>query len=321
MTMNDLLPIIIVFLAGIFALVAAVTLLRVSRKLETRATIVATFIGLLGVIGAAAFQGSYTKYDVKKLALVTRLPIPANSESMILIPAGAFLMGCNEQEDRQCSSDEQPAIKVYLKDFEIDKFEVTVDEYRHCVEAGECSSESLSLLSSCGWGKEGRENSPINCVDWHQARQFCTWVDKRLPTEPEWESAARGVYSYIYPWGDTFSANKANVNSGEGPANLGSYPEDTSPYGISGMAGNVSEWVQDWYEAQYYRRAPELNPKGPETGEFKVLRGGSWNNPPEYARVSSRLYAPPDSRYGHVGIRCARNAPDRPRAKTFKKTG
>ena len=224
-------------------------------------------------------------------------------KQMVTIPAGDFFMGCDEAVDKQCDDDEKPGRKVYLDAFSIDKYEVTVADYRWCVEAGRCSLDGLTLYDSCNWNKSGRTNHPINCVDWNQAQQYCQWAGKRLPSEAEWEKAARGPDGLVYPWGNQWDGSKANVGS-SGTVPVGSYPPGRS-YAVYDMAGNVWEWVQDWYANDYYKRGSERNPRGPERGEDRSVRGGSWYPDPGVARAAYRYRHPLGSRLDVVGFRCA----------------
>jgi iron(II)-dependent oxidoreductase len=226
---------------------------------------------------------------------------------MVLIPAGEFWMGCNERVDRDCYGEEKPGRRVYLDAFYINKYEVTVAEYSQCVRAGRCSSEGLTGYSSCNWGQGEREDHPINCVDWDQAKAYCKWTDKRLPTEAEWEKAARGEDGRKYPWGNQWDSSRVNTNEGRigRTVSVGSYSSGVSPYGVHDMAGNVWEWVQDWYDDDYYGQSPSRNPRGPSNGSYRVLRGGSWNGSPGSARSSDRSRLEPDARYDGRGFRCA----------------
>lgn len=232
---------------------------------------------------------------------------PSDSKEMIAIPAGEFWMGCNEKTDTQCENDEKPGRTVHLDAYAVDTYEVTVAEYRRCVEAGDCSDESLTNYASCNWGKEDKDNHPINCVDWDQAHTYCRWVGKRLPTEAEWEKAARGKEDRrIYPWEDRWDAKNANANN-SGTVAVGSYAAGVSPYGVHDMAGNVWEWVQDWYDADYYKRGEgvERNPRGPDNGTARVLRGGSWRNEAWDVRVARRGRYEPGNWRDVLGFRCA----------------
>lgn len=224
-------------------------------------------------------------------------------KKMVAIPAGDFFMGCNETEDKQCDGDEKPGRTVYLDAFSIDKYEVTVADYRRCVEGGRCSPDGLTPFASCNWDKSERADHPINCVDWSQAQQYCQWAGKRLPSEAEWEKAARGPDGLVYPWGNQWDGSEANVGSG-GTVPVGSYPPGRN-YAVYDMAGNVWEWVQDWYDDNYYRRAPRRNPKGPDSEQSRVLRGGSWITLPWLARAAGRYRSDPGGGVD-IGFRCAR---------------
>lgn len=224
---------------------------------------------------------------------------------MVLIPTGEFWMGCNEEMDQECDDDEKPGRKVYLDAFYIDKYEVTVAQYRQCVQAGGCSIDDFSEY--CNWGKGERENHPVNCVDWNQAKTYCEWAGKRLPTEAEWEKAARGTDGRKYPWGNRWDSSKTNAeNRVSKTSSVGSFPAGVSLDGVHDMAGNVEEWVQDWYDRDYDKRSVSQNPQGPDSGSVKVLRGGSWGVDPGLARVSVRRRVGPRLRHLGLGVRCAR---------------
>ncbi len=221
---------------------------------------------------------------------------------MVVIPAGEFWMGCNEKVDSKCEKDERPGGKVDLDAFSIDKHEVTVADYRKCVKAGKCSTDGLTTYK-CNWEKSGGEDYPIDCVNWNQAKTYCAWAGKRLPTEAEWEKAARGTEGRIYPWGNQWDSSRANVGTG-GTVSVGSYPSGASPYGVYNMAGNVWEWTSSLdkrypYKADDGREDPSA--KGP-----RVLRGGSWFNAALLARSSYRSRGDPDNRFNVIGFRCAK---------------
>lgn len=237
-----------------------------------------------------------------------------NQESCgdVVVPEGEFWMGCNESVDTECSDDEKPYHKVYLDAFTIDKTEVTVGAYEKCVNGGRCSSPETGH-EQCNWGRSDRGNHPINCVDWTQAKSYCSWAGKRLPTEAEWEKAARGTDGGKYPWGNAMaSCHYAVMNDGGNGCGedrtwpVGSKPTGASHYGALDMVGNVGEWVNDWYEEKYYASSPSQNPKGPSSGEYRVIRGGSRNGYARIVRTSYRSNDGPTSRFSVVGFRCAR---------------
>jgi sulfatase modifying factor 1 len=228
-----------------------------------------------------------------------------STEEMVYIPAGEFTMGSDRGE-----KNEKPVHKVYLGAYYIDKYEVTVDNYAACVKAGFCNEPDTGKY--CNRGKSGRGRHPVNCVDWSQARAYCEWRKKRLPTEAEWEKAARGTDGREYPWGSEKASCRYAVmkDGGDGCGMdrtwpVGSKPAGASPYGAMDMAGNVWEWVADWYDNKYYHKSPESNPKGPDSGTYRVLRGGSWYYDPGYLRASYRGLLNPSNRYSGVGFRCA----------------
>jgi formylglycine-generating enzyme required for sulfatase activity len=195
---------------------------------------------------------------------------------------------------------------VYLDAFYIDRTEVTNAQYRACVEAGACSQPH-----DTGWYNDpNRAEHPVVYVDWNQANAYCRWAGKRLPTEAEWEKAARGTDGRTYPWGNSDpDCNKANYGDCVGDKTaVGSYPAGASPYGALGMAGNVCEWVADWYDLGYYSQSPTRNPPGPDSGEERGLRGGSWVFLPGLCRNAVRGWAAPDDQHDVVGFRCARGS-------------
>ncbi|MEI2691323.1 MAG: bifunctional serine/threonine-protein kinase/formylglycine-generating enzyme family protein [Anaerolineae bacterium] len=225
---------------------------------------------------------------------------------LVYVPAGEFLMGSTDA-DPMADSDEKPQHTVYLDAFWSDKTEVTAAQYRRCVDAGACSAPDTG--GSCTYSADGRSDHPINCVDWNQAAAYCAWAGRRLPTEAEWEKAARGADGRIYPWGDQApDAALANFDQNIGSTTaVGSYPAGASPYGALDMAGNVWEWAADWYDEATYTASPRENPTGPGTGSTRVLRGGSWGISASYVRAASRDGGTPDFRDDRVGFRCARS--------------
>ena len=225
---------------------------------------------------------------------------------MVLIPAGSFDMGSGE------SSDEQPVHTVYVDAFYMDEYEVTNAQY-------------WKFMSATGhrepryWDDSdyNQPNQPVVGVDWNDAVAYARWAGRRLPTEAEWEYAARGGLSgRKYPWGDPISTSQANYGSNVGkPVPVGSY--SANGYGLYDMAGNVYEWCSDWYDEDYYSSSPSRNPQGPSSGSYRVLRGGSWNDNTGDSswvfnlRVAYRNYSIPSVTFNldYLGFRCVSGFP------------
>jgi formylglycine-generating enzyme required for sulfatase activity len=224
--------------------------------------------------------------------------------TMVYVPAGEFLMGSGAGEGLD---DEHPQHAVYLDAFWIDKTEVTNAQYQKCVEAGACGEPyyaNRTDLSAPG--------QPVVGVNWFQVEAYCKWAGARLPTEAEWEKAARGPDGRIYPWGNSKpDCTKLNYQGCVGrPKPVGSYPTGASPYGVLDMGGNVSEWVADWYAKDYYARSPDRSPQGPDSGDKRIYRGGSYERSGSEARSAGRLSIGPAWQMVWVGVRCiSSNAP------------
>ncbi|HWB77233.1 MAG TPA: SUMF1/EgtB/PvdO family nonheme iron enzyme [Nannocystaceae bacterium] len=233
----------------------------------------------------------------------------APPEGSVAVPGGAFMMGCNDAVDTDCDPDEYPYHEVTLSSFAIDQTEVSVAMWNECVDAGACPS-----LPATDWGGNActypSDDHPVTCIDWFDAGAYCAWRGGALPTEAQWEKAARSDDGRIYPWGDEAPTCTLAHTSGCGSGSIavGSKPAGASPYGALDMTGNVSEWVADWYEAAYYVSSPDQDPLGPGSGERRIARSSAPNYTP--AHTSSRwggLYdAPtPESFHVGVGLRCA----------------
>ncbi len=223
------------------------------------------------------------------------------SGDMVLIPGGEFTMGSDTDGDHA------PAHRVMLRAFYIGMYEVTNAEYfEFCQATGHRLPEF--------WGEDVRRsgpeypNHPVTGISWRDATEYAEWRGMRLPTEAEWELAARGgIAGRHYPTVDTISPAEANFGSSlGGPVDVGSYPENG--FGVYDMAGNVFEWVADWYSADYYATGPVENPSGPESGKFRVIRGGSWHSGPYCLRVYYRNGLPPQWVDFGVGLRLAQDA-------------
>jgi formylglycine-generating enzyme required for sulfatase activity len=228
---------------------------------------------------------------------------------MVYVPAGEFLMGAADS-DSHAEKDEKPQHTVYLDAFWIDQTEVTNEQYNKCVQANMCVASSYANDD-----KVNGHNQPVVGVRRPNAQLYCQWAGRQLPTEAQWEKAARGTDGRIYPWGnDPATCDYAVMDEGKGKGcgkgdsawPVRSKPKGASPYGALDMAGNVWEWVADWWSQGYYSISPSRNPQGPSSGDNAVLRGGSWDNGPANIRASYRSgYLTPDNVYYHIGFRCA----------------
>jgi formylglycine-generating enzyme required for sulfatase activity len=263
----------------------------------------------------------------KKATTPEATPFPAEltdpfGVEMVLIPAGKFRMGSDEGE-----ADEQPAHVVDLDAYYIDKYEVTNAHYKNCVLEGYCQppQNTISYTRSSYYENSEFNQYPVIYVDWFMANTFCEWRAARLPTEAEWEKAARDGDGRIYPWGNNFDCTNGNfddetkydpdvVSGGENcdgypdTAPVGSYTLNESPYGVYDMAGNVWEWVSDWYSESYYSLLVDKNPKGPNSGEYRGTRGGSWLSNEIFSRSLNRGKYEPLNADFYIGFRCAKYA-------------
>lgn len=267
------------------------------------------------------------------------------SPDMVVIPAGEFLMG--SPDDGVSFDDERPQRLIYVASFSIDRFEVTNAQYKQFVDGTGYPPPSHLTPQFNLWRQAaplpGSEQHPVVNITWHDAVAYCRWQQKRLPTEAEWEKAARGTDGRRYPWGmdwEVFSSNSASYWAGrtiefkDGAAwkafwvagdgarvshehglngevltlPIGAFPQGASPYGALDMTGNAAEWVQDWYEPYSYLNAPLSDPQGPQGQLLKVVRGGSWLKPARNIRVTDRDYALPTDRATGIGFRCAKDS-------------
>ena len=280
---------------------------------------------------------------------------PADDMEMAYVPEGEFIMGSTVAEaenafqsckeviedcDRAWFEAEQPQHTVYLDGYWIDRYEVTNEQFARFVDATghrtDAENKGTGWVFTDGEWQEIEDvdwlhphspdanifdqmDHPVVQVSWNDARAYCAWGGARLPTEAEWEKAARGTDGLRYPWGNTFDGSRLNfcdrnceldwkeTDANDGYARtapVGSYPAGASPYGALDMAGNVWEWVADWYDEDYYSRSPNTNPQGPESGEWRVVRGGSWYNNRNWARCADRSRLNPDITNYNLGFRC-----------------
>ncbi len=252
-------------------------------------------------------------------------------EKMVLVNAGGFVRGIDKTSSnkngllKNAFSDEGPAKMVYLPSYFIDKYEVSNAEYTEFIKA-------IDYPAPAYWDHHqlNQPNQPVTGVNWYDANSYCHWTNKRLPTEAEWEKAARGPAGSTYPWGNELDFDKGNFAKGQtGQGHItspvDSHSEGKSYYGVYNMAGNVFEWVQDWYAPNYYKKSNSVrNPKDPKfgligtentllensiTGKKKVIRGGSWFAPPQSITTTHRFWNNPlNNSYGvGLGFRCARD--------------
>jgi formylglycine-generating enzyme required for sulfatase activity len=249
------------------------------------------------VLASILCSGAYGYWIFREPAMEI---IGQDGATAVIVPAGNFVMGDDLHS---------PIREIYLDSFYIDKYEVTISHYAKFLDAtaGARPPEDWqqSLLESAG-------ALPVVGVDWHDADAYCRWAGKRLPTESEWEKAARGGDNRSYPWGNE-EPTPAQANFGKsaedaytgGLAPVESRPAGKSPYGVYDLAGNASEWVSDWFAAEFVR-GDVRNSKGPENGTAKVIRGGGWYDPPERLNLSRRRHASPATRADDLGFRCAK---------------
>ena len=248
------------------------------------------------------------------------------SPGMVLIPAGTFWMGCNAAKDSSCQDNEKPQHKVTLSAYYMDLTETTVGQYKACVDAGVCTAPSAAQPADHAT-YPGLRNNPVNNVTWTQAQQYCQWrgVGFDLPTEAQWEMAARGscekngsaaddagcaAAMRTYPWGEAVaSASYAVMTGSWATAAVGSKPAGDSPYGLHDMAGNVWEWSRDWYGEKYYSSSPATDPLNSVSDSYRVGRGGSRYIDAVSLRAGFRTYDTPSDADDYLGMRCMRSSP------------
>jgi len=232
---------------------------------------------------------------------------PVDGMTLLYVPAASFAMGSTDGYP-----DELPVHTVTLAAFWVDQTEVTNAMYILCEQAGACTppSRKTSNLADYYYGYPDYAEYPVLFVTWQDAVNYCAWAGRRLPTEAEWELAARGTDGRLYPWGaaapdETLLNFKHHI---EDVTSVGSYPDGASPFGALDMAGNVLEWTSDWYAADYYSVSPEANPAGPDTGTARTLRGGAWTWNERGVTSTHRFFRDPASASYEIGFRCVLDA-------------
>ena len=260
--------------------------------------------------------------DATALLKDIRMGLPIGILEMAMIPLGEFVMGSPPEEKN--SKDEQPQHTVFLHTYFIDIYEASNEKYKGFLEANpdwqKGGSKARSLADGDylkDWSGDNyppdKGDHPVVWVSWHAADAYCRWEGKLLPTEAEWEKTAswdEGNRKRLkYPWGyyEPACIYASFKGCGDGTKKVGSHEGGRSPYGIYDMAGNVTEWVNDWYNDKYYQGSPSENPKGPDSGSARVLRGGSFGDNAYSIRSAFRLGIKPDSTFGYLGFRCARD--------------
>ena len=247
------------------------------------------------------------------------------NENMVLIPEGPFIMGfAIDNENKWGDMDEEPVHQVSLSSYWIDKYEVSSSSFAIFLNENKnkayqfieiTPTVTVQLEENVFKPRKGLENYPVNRVSWFGADAYCKWKEKRLPTEAEWEKAARGTDQRVFPWGNEFPDNirvtyrrKFKEKGFQVMEPVDGMVKGISPYGLHHMAGNVWEWVSDWFEAAVYQDKNRTDPKGPETGISKVLRGGNWYYKAYYMRTTYRFNEKPEAFKVWQGFRCARDA-------------
>jgi len=265
-------------------------------------------IPIIGILSGTKLTPFEDSPDVPPESIASGSAEPGNEEpiedEMVSIPAGPFIRGTNAG-----GFDERPQRTVTLGAFTIDRHEITNYQYQQFVDGTGHRKAGPPSRYAKNMGRMRGANQPVVYVSWEDADAYCRWKGKRLPTEAEWEKAMRGTDGRLWPWGNTERANGANwarVQDGyDVTASVGSFLSDRSSYGVMDGAGNVMEWVQDWYSESYYNDSSDQNPPGPDYGVYRVLRGGGYTTSGGDIRITSRSKMVPDFRDETIGFRCA----------------
>lgn len=296
---------------------------------------------VLAFLGVVIFRGFSSSSSTQKptnqagvqVTTPPEMPTPefpvneVDGAELAFVNEGEFLMGSNPEHDPYFYGTEGPLHRVFLDSFWIYRTEVTNVMYQECVQQGACSDLRFNSSSTRDdyYGNHLYDDYPVVFVSWNDAATYCAWAGGRLPTEAEWEKAARGEDGRIFPWGDDpptgDQANYCDINCLENmrdpsrddgfadTAPVGSYPNGSSPYSVLDMAGNVGEWAQDWFQASYYSFSPSEDPSGPGSGTRRAIRGGSISDRVDGIRAVVRRNDVPSARESNLGFRCVVDIP------------
>jgi len=283
-------------------------------------------LSLLIIVGSAQDAGAGSKPPPELARHLTEIASLAQPSSMVTIPAGSFLLGSKRVDDdpygnwTQFDDTELPQHRVWLDTYEIDRDAGSLGEYlaflqqRKLPPSDELQKLIWHVITIHSVSDQTLNRWPALYVTWAEAKDLCVAKGKRLPTEAEWEKAARGSEGGLFPWGTTTPDptlamfGQHHVHEIPILAAVDSHEAGKSPYGLHHMAGNVAEWVQDWFGFDYYAYMPERNPPGPANGRYKSVRGGSWKSNPIMLRTATRGGSSPDQRSATVGFRCAKSS-------------
>jgi serine/threonine-protein kinase len=288
-------------------------------RVNTIFKVILSLILLLPVVlgPVPVHSGSSMQTDVGSEEDALFFPMIYGKPEQIFVHPTSFHMGCDASQNGgyECDLDELPLHAVDLDAYMIDRTKVTNAEYQVCVADGACTPPSDFTSSSRPWYYPNPvfADYPVIYVNWYQSQAYCEWAGGRLPTEAEWENAARGTFdNRPYPWGDaapTCELVNAKIDGipcvWDTSIVTGYSPQGDSPYGLQGMAGNVYEWMNDWYLSTYYQISPRDNPTGPPDGTLKVRRAGGFGSLPNFLRVAVRIPTQPDVSRNFIGFRCA----------------
>ncbi len=279
---------------------------------KTEPGIDSAFLSYAEALSGQEPVGSFQTFSKTETGLIRDI----DGMPMVYIPEGEFTMGIDRETVGGSDEWSVPAHNVYLDSYWIDQYEITNRQYQKCVAEQACEKPPVYDIANEYYEEKQYENYPVTTIFWEQAKVYCEWVGASLPTEAQWEKAARGIDGRKYPWGDDYEfedrANHCNgdkclfpdpCNDGfEFTAPVGSYQKGASPYDVFDMTGNVDEWVIDWFAEDYYKNSPDKNPQGPENGTYHGLRGGSWGDSHETLQIWRRSWS--SGTDNEIGFRC-----------------